>query len=85
MIKVETLAGLDIGHVSTKVALMKEREILGYAAVPTGLDVVALRPVLDKLGIPSTDFELDTTLPVIQFRTQLEAFIETIKGGVPRE
>jgi benzoyl-CoA reductase subunit C len=47
---------------------------------PQPMDVVALRPILDKLGIPSTDFELDTTLPVTQFRTQLEAFLETIKG-----
>jgi benzoyl-CoA reductase subunit C len=52
---------------------------------PQPMDVVALRPILDKLGIPSTDFELDTTVPVTQFRTQLEAFIETIKGGVPLE
>ena len=52
---------------------------------PQPMDVVALRPILDKLGIPSTDFELDTTLPVTQFRTQMEAFIETIKGGVPLE
>ena len=52
---------------------------------PQPMDVVALRPILDKLGIPSTDFELDTTLPVTQFRTQLEAFLETIKGVVPRE
>jgi hypothetical protein len=46
---------------------------------------VALRPVLDKLGIPSTDFELDTTLPATQFRAQLEAFLETVKGVVPFE
>jgi benzoyl-CoA reductase subunit C len=52
---------------------------------PQPMDVVALRPILDKLGIPSTEFELDTTVPVTQFRTQLEAFIETIKGGVPLE
>jgi len=56
VIKVETLAGLDIGHVSTKVALMKEREILGYAAVPTGLDVVtaaetALNDALTAAGV----------------------------------
>jgi benzoyl-CoA reductase subunit C len=50
---------------------------------PQPMDIVALRPILDKLGIPSTDFELDTTLPVTQFRTQLEAFLETIKGVVP--
>jgi benzoyl-CoA reductase/2-hydroxyglutaryl-CoA dehydratase subunit BcrC/BadD/HgdB len=50
---------------------------------PQPMDVVALRPILDKLGIPSTDFELDTTLPLNQFRTQLEAFLETIKGVTP--
>jgi benzoyl-CoA reductase subunit C len=49
---------------------------------PQPMDVVALKPILEKLGIPSTDFELDTTLPVTQFRTQLEAFLETIQGGV---
>jgi benzoyl-CoA reductase/2-hydroxyglutaryl-CoA dehydratase subunit BcrC/BadD/HgdB len=52
---------------------------------PQPMDVVALRPVLDKLGIPSTDFELDTTLPATQFRTQLEAFLETVKGVAPLE
>ena len=50
---------------------------------PQPMDVVALKPILDKLGIPSTDFELDTTVPVTQFQTQLEAFLETIKGVVP--
>jgi len=50
---------------------------------PQPMDVVALKPILDKLGIPSTDFELDTTVPVTQFRTQLEAFLETIKGVGP--
>jgi len=49
---------------------------------PQPMDVVALRPILDKLGIPSTDLELDTTLPVTQFRTQLEAFLEIIKREV---
>ena len=47
------------------------------------MDVVALKPILDKLGIPSTEFELDTTVPEIQFRTQMEAFLETIKGVTP--
>jgi len=50
---------------------------------PQPMDVVALKPILNKLGIPSTDFELDTTVPVIQFQTQMEAFLETIKGVVP--
>jgi benzoyl-CoA reductase subunit C len=50
---------------------------------PQPMDVVALKPILDKLGIPSMDLELDTTLPVTQFRTQLEAFLEIMKGVAP--
>jgi benzoyl-CoA reductase subunit C len=49
---------------------------------PQPMDVVALKPILDKLGIPSTDLELDTTLPVIQFQTQLEAFLEILNREV---
>jgi benzoyl-CoA reductase/2-hydroxyglutaryl-CoA dehydratase subunit BcrC/BadD/HgdB len=49
------------------------------------MDVVALKPILDKLGIPSTDFELDTTVPITQFRTQLEALVEIITRVVPFE
>jgi benzoyl-CoA reductase subunit C len=50
---------------------------------PQPMDIVALKPILDKLGIPSTELELDTTLPVTQFRTQLEALVEIIKGVTP--
>ncbi len=50
---------------------------------PQPLDVVHVKPVLEKLGIPSTDLELDTTVPVTQFRTQLEALVEIIKGVAP--
>jgi benzoyl-CoA reductase/2-hydroxyglutaryl-CoA dehydratase subunit BcrC/BadD/HgdB len=50
---------------------------------PQPMDVVALKPILDKLGIPSTELELDTTLPITQFRTQLEALVEVIKGVTP--
>jgi benzoyl-CoA reductase/2-hydroxyglutaryl-CoA dehydratase subunit BcrC/BadD/HgdB len=49
------------------------------------MDVVALKPILDKLGIPSTELELDTTVPVTQFRTQLEALVEIITRVVPLE
>lgn len=47
---------------------------------PQPMDIVALKPILDQLGIPSTEFELDTTVPITQFRMQMEAFLETIKG-----
>jgi benzoyl-CoA reductase/2-hydroxyglutaryl-CoA dehydratase subunit BcrC/BadD/HgdB len=52
---------------------------------PQPHDIVALKPKLDKLGIPSTELELDTTIPITQFRTQLEALVEIIKRVVPLE
>ncbi|HOE18757.1 MAG TPA: 2-hydroxyacyl-CoA dehydratase family protein [Syntrophorhabdaceae bacterium] len=50
---------------------------------PQPMDVVALKPIVDKLGIPSTELELDTTVPKAQFQTQLEALVEIIKGVTP--
>jgi len=47
---------------------------------PQPMDIVAFKPILQKLGIPSTELELDTTVPVTQFRTQLEALVEVISG-----
>jgi hypothetical protein len=49
------------------------------------MDVVALKPILEKLGIPSTELELDTTIPITQFQTQLEALVEIITRVVPLE
>jgi len=50
------LAGLDVGHVNTKVVIMRGQEILGYCTVPTRFNVVAaakavLSQALDKAGI----------------------------------
>jgi benzoyl-CoA reductase subunit C len=50
---------------------------------PQPMDVVALKPILEKLGIPSTELELDTTVPITQFRTQLEALVEIITRVAP--
>jgi benzoyl-CoA reductase/2-hydroxyglutaryl-CoA dehydratase subunit BcrC/BadD/HgdB len=47
------------------------------------MDILALKPILKNLGIPSTELELDTTVPVISFGTQLEAFVEIIKRVAP--
>jgi len=52
---------------------------------PQPHDVAALKPILDKLGIPWTELELDTTIPSTQFKTQLEALVESIMGVVPFE
>jgi benzoyl-CoA reductase subunit C len=50
---------------------------------PQPHDIVALKPVLNKLGIPSTELELDTTVPITQFGTQLEALVEIIERVAP--
>ena len=50
---------------------------------PQSMDIVALKPVLDMLGIPYTELELDTTVPSTQFGTQLEALVEIIKQVAP--
>jgi benzoyl-CoA reductase subunit C len=46
---------------------------------PQSMDIVALKPIVDMLGIPWTEIELDTTVPTTQFGTQLEALVEIIK------
>jgi len=50
---------------------------------PQSMDIMALKPILKNLGIPWTELELDTTVPRIQFGTQLEALIETINRVEP--
>jgi len=47
---------------------------------PQPHDIVALKPILNRLGIPYIELELDTTIPINQFKNRLEAFVETIKG-----
>jgi len=50
---------------------------------PQSMDIVALKPIIDMLGIPWTELELDTTVPITQFGTQLEALVEIIKRVAP--
>jgi len=50
---------------------------------PQSMDIMALKPIVDMLGIPWTELELDTTVPTIQFGTQLEALVEIIKQVAP--
>jgi predicted CoA-substrate-specific enzyme activase len=54
--KGKILAGLDVGHVTTKAVIMRGQEILGYSTVPTGFDAVAaaetaLNHALDNVGV----------------------------------
>jgi benzoyl-CoA reductase subunit C len=50
---------------------------------PQSMDIVALKPIVNMLGIPWTEIELDTTVPMTQFGTQLEALVEIIKQVEP--
>jgi len=50
---------------------------------PQSMDIVALKPILNMLGIPWTELELDTTVPITLFGTQLEALVEIIKRVAP--
>ncbi|RPI49056.1 MAG: 2-hydroxyacyl-CoA dehydratase [Deltaproteobacteria bacterium] len=50
---------------------------------PQSMDIVALKPIVNMLGIPWTEIELDTTVPIVQFGTQLEALIEIIEQVQP--
>jgi benzoyl-CoA reductase subunit C len=50
---------------------------------PQSMDIVALKPIVDMLGIPWTELELDTTVPISLFGTQLEALVEIIKRVEP--
>ena len=56
MNKGKILAGLDVGHVNTKAIIMRGEEILGYATVPTGFEVIAaaeaaLKNALQAAGV----------------------------------
>jgi benzoyl-CoA reductase subunit C len=45
-----------------------------------GLDYPALASALKQKGVPLLKLEMDSTLPVGQFRTRIEAFLEMIEG-----
>lgn len=48
---------------------------------PHAWDFPAIRTVLDEESIPSLTLEFDITVPVGQFRTRIEAFLEIIQAG----
>lgn len=50
---------------------------------PQSMDIVALKPIVNMLGIPWTELELDTTVPKAHFGTQLEALVEIIRQVAP--
>jgi predicted CoA-substrate-specific enzyme activase len=84
--KGEILAGLDLGHVNTKVVILRRQEILGYATVPTGFDVVAaaqtvLHHALDNAGI--SHGELDGIVTTGIFRDMVKVPPLNVVNSVP--
>jgi predicted CoA-substrate-specific enzyme activase len=90
------LAGLDIGHVSTKAVLMRGQEILGYASVPTGFEVVAaaeaaLKNSLQAAGVSRADvagivatgiFREKVKAPPLNVTTTVPDYIADAKGAL---
>ena len=64
--------------------LIKEYKVDGVVLMqqkfcdPHEVDIPALTKFLDQNGIPNYFLEFDVTVPVGQFRTRLEAFLETM-------
>lgn len=47
---------------------------------PHELDIPAIRKAFEAKGIPTLFLELDVTVPIGQFRTRVEAFLEMLQG-----
>ncbi len=47
---------------------------------PHGIEIPPLREALNSIGVPTYPLEFDVTVPWGQFRTRVEAFLETLTG-----
>lgn len=89
------LAGIDAGHINTKAVIMKGREILGYAVVPTACNVpaaaqTALDNVLKSAGISGGElagiittgiFRNMVKTPALNVTTTVPEYIADAKGA----
>jgi len=79
-------AGIDAGHVNTKAVLMREEEILGYAAVPTGFNPAdaaekALNNALENVGLSYSQLNGVTCTGIFGEMIKIPAL--TLLGNVP--
>ena len=96
MNKEKLLAGLDAGHVHTKAVIMRGQEILGYAKVPTGFDVVAaaqtaLNGALENAGVSRVElggitatgiFRDETKVPPLDVTGTVPEYVADAKGAL---
>ncbi len=76
----------EFTRISHAVRLSKEYNVQGALVVqnkfcdPHGIEIPPLREALESVGVQTYPLEFDVTVPWGQFRTRVEAFLETLTG-----
>lgn len=90
------LAGLDAGHINTKAVIMRGKEILGYATVPTACDAAAaaqtaLNDALKSAGVSAGEpagivttgiFRDIIKAPALNVTTTVPEYVADAKGAL---
>ncbi|MGQ9506448.1 MAG: 2-hydroxyacyl-CoA dehydratase [Candidatus Bathycorpusculaceae bacterium] len=76
----------EFTRIKHTVNLAKEFKVQGALVVqnkfcdPHGIEIPPLREALEQIGVKTYPLEFDVTVPWGQFRTRVEAFLETLTG-----
>jgi len=76
----------ELTRIKHVVNLAKEFNVQGALVMqnkfcdPHGIEIPPLREALKVIGVPTYPLEFDVTVPWGQFRTRVEAFLETLTG-----
>jgi len=76
----------ELTRIRHAVSLAKEFNVQGALVIqnkfcdPHGIEIPPLREALDAIGVRTYPLEFDVTVPWGQFRTRVEAFLETLTG-----
>jgi benzoyl-CoA reductase subunit C len=76
----------EFSRVKHAVKLAKDYKVQGALVIqnkfcdPHGIEIPPLREALENVGVQSYPLEFDVTVPWGQFRTRVEAFLETLTG-----
>ena len=76
----------ELTRIQHAVNLAKEFDVQGALIIqnkfcdPHGIEIPPLRDALQSAGVDTYPLEFDVTVPWGQFRTRVEAFLETLTG-----
>ena len=76
----------EFTRIQHAVKLAKDFNVQGALVIqnkfcdPHGIEIPPLREALKKVGVQTYPLEFDVTVPWGQFRTRVEAFLETLTG-----